>query len=131
MFQLTFLGLGIGVLKPNSMILTDLPEIVPLLEANIALNKVLLNSKTGYDNYCAVAHTWGEPLVDCLLRCDTIIASDVVYDPIGYEPLIKTLCDMLKVSVRNSINELHDDQASIEYPVCVLAHRHRNPENHR
>ena len=33
--------------------------------------------------------------IDVLLDVDLVIASDVVYDPAGYEPLVKSLCDLL------------------------------------
>jgi hypothetical protein len=102
-------------------------------------------------------------------ECDLVIASDVVYDPIGYEPLVQTLCELLKgkyrkpssdscvsvdkgadasslsddsslsVAVSGGVKHTHIDQApppqSLSHcasrPICILAHRHRHPENQR
>lgn len=103
-----------------------------------------------------------------LLDVDVVIASDVVYDPIGYEPLVKSLCELLggkyiicagieiateistkigpevgtgegtdtdtgagaepkiEFSVERGIEDEHPS-----YPICILAHRHRHPENQR
>jgi hypothetical protein len=103
-------------------------------------------------------------------ECDLVIASDVVYDPIGYEPLVQTLCELLKgkyrkpssgscvsadvgantmsvsdgssVSVTGSggVKDTHVDHSPpppppqshcAPRPICILAHRHRHPENQR
>jgi predicted nicotinamide N-methyase len=102
-------------------------------------------------------------------ECDLVIASDVVYDPIGYEPLVQTLCELLKgkyrkpssdscasvdkgadasspsddsslsVAVSGGVKHTHIDQAPppqflshcASRPICILAHRHRHPENQR
>ena len=99
-------------------------------------------------------------------ECDLVIASDVVYDPIGYEPLVQTLCELLKGKYRRPIidSSVSKDRGvdatsslsiassvsvsllggvkhtnvsdtpplqCITRPICILAHRHRHPENQR
>ena len=138
---------------------------------------------------------------DSLLEVDLVIASDVVYDPAGYEPLVKSLCDLLGGNYKsweggeskeetkeegccqegegeyldvtaecsyngNAINNIISDNEKIKqnidpismkiinadysisstasnsstisssliesiHPICILAHRHRHPENQR
>lgn len=60
---------------------------------------------------------------DLFRNCDVAVASDVVYDPIGYAPLFKAITEFLTgsntpISSRNS-------------RLFILAHRHRNPEDNR
>ena len=99
--------------------------------------------------------------------CDVVIASDVVYDPAGYEPLVQTLCGLLKgyytefkpysgssgaallqsntahskeypvTSLLRTVMDQHSSgkKGLMQYvhtgPICILAHRHRHPENER
>ncbi len=51
-------------------------------------------------------------------QCDIAVASDVVYDPIGYDPLIKSLGAFFALP-----------SPSIKDRVFIMAHRHRNPED--
>jgi len=73
---------------------------------------------------------------------DTILASDVVYYPEGYQPLLTTLCDLLgAVDTNTSEGNAFDSSTTITTitannatsstpaPVCILAHRHRHPED--
>jgi len=50
-------------------------------------------------------------------NCEVVIASDVVYDPICYSPLKDSLKELLQVRPDGS------------KPICILAHRHRHPED--
>jgi hypothetical protein len=115
------LGCGTGVLSLSLMLmsppisssvsttplitLTDMPAVVPLIEANISLNQFILNknkSKSGPNDikrggfnvntdssdawtFAAKAHLWGSNTAD-LVRSNgarrlVVLASDVVYDP--------------------------------------------------
>ena len=129
-------------MDPLSVILTDMPEVVPLISANILLNSVVMGDapcqQVLLQRYQAAAYTWGgqltlpaaspvdsaegTPLVPYF---DTILASDVVYYPEGYAPLLATLCDLL-----GAADTAVDTAQRIKGPpVCILAHRHRHPED--
>eukprot|EP01035_Chromulina_nebulosa_P017559 gene17559-23123_t len=77
-------GLGLSSLSPLLVQLTDLPEVIPLVTANIRINSLLNNKLV---NYIALPLAWGSE-VNEITSYDTIIASDVVYDPSLYEPLL-------------------------------------------
>lgn len=126
------------------MILTDLPEVIPLIDSNIDLNRKLLSeekcrkqleTESHQLQYRAMSHIWGshlsspEPLdLDSshIQLCQTIIASDVVYDPVGYEPLVTSLVSLLdrQQLIGNSCSDIPDK-------ICILAHRHRHPDDAR
>eukprot|EP01034_Spumella_vulgaris_P023602 gene23602-29838_t len=116
-------GIALCSLNPQSVILTDMTEVAPLLRANIELNSILQSlpalKATLNTQYTALPHNWGESLVVndndnttlnsnnnanilSILDCDVIIASDVVYDPCAYQPLIDSLFVLLKPRVRVS-----------------------------
>lgn len=113
-------GLGIAALCPTLLILTDFLDIVPLISANIQLNSCLQKNKELleiYSSKChALSHTWGENVDESIQSCDVIIGSDIVYDPIGYEPLVKTISTILADDLDKT---------------CILAHRKRHPEDHK
>lgn len=135
---------------PESVVLTDMSEVTPLLAANIQLNSVLLDDECLQEvlslRYEAQTHNWGSPLdaaavgddeagtksehpsARSLLDCDVVVASDVVYDPTAYQPLIDTLFRILEPRPRL---RLDDKVSSMVHPVCILAHRHRHPEDQR
>jgi Lysine methyltransferase len=146
------LGIGLCSLRPESVVITDLAEVVPLMQSNIELNSLLvcdpiLKDAITNSRVTACECTWGKDIPQELLSCDVIVASDVVYDPAGYEPLVKTLSALLNRSNSNAVSSTSsedcagacecsisvddDDQSTRTYPVCILAHRHRHPENHR
>lgn len=116
----------------------------------------------GSNTDCSYNGNLDETAVDLDFDCDLVIASDVVYDPAGYEPLVQTLCVLLKGEYRELIphdrssrrsvlesstvgtketlatSDPQDEQVKNELvphihrgPICILAHRHRHPENER
>ena len=109
--------------KPAAMMLTDIAEVVPLLQANIRLSGVMIDRAIG-SVYSACALEWGNELAGLHAMArelpEIIIASDVVYDPEGYLPLLHTLEELL---ARRTVGG--------RYPVFYMAHRHRNPEDYR
>jgi len=108
------LGSGVGAVGVGaarlaaSVTLSDVPDVVPLLVANVRLN--------GSPNVDAVALDWFEPLPPALLADppDVLLASDVVYDPALHAPLLRTLDALLN---------------GAGVPLLLLAHRHRNPHD--
>jgi len=109
-------------MNPAAVVLTDMEHVVPLLEANIQLNSALSCDREVRtilaERFTAMAYQWGV----CIPRMeaasfDVILASDVVYDPVGYEPLVRTLTDLLTAATGENNS------------VCILAHRHRHPED--
>jgi hypothetical protein len=114
------------------VLLTDVPAVVPLLTANILLNQLLSAPSSVSPAYDAVTHLWGTPIdaltsaaaagPDGLSRPAIVIASDVVYDPAGFQPLLTTIQSLL----------LAQGPAPLVWADrVILAHRHRNPEDHQ
>lgn len=140
-------------MRPKRVFLSDMPETLPLLNANIRLNAEIIRFNmsshcetienrfdpsvhTSDLNYCAIGWMWGEndylanrsdsksaekaPIAQVLQDCDLALASDVVYDPEGYEPLLKSILAFL-----------HSGETSSCARRFIMAHRHRNPEDYR
>jgi len=94
------LALALGTLSPLSVTMTDLPEVVPLLEMNLALNRAVgplqsASALRGCKFHCAPLR-WGDGEdIQRFLAAgtvpDTLLLSDTVYDPRFYEPLVDTL----------------------------------------
>ncbi len=101
-------------------------------------------------NYRAIVWQWGEenfgyvpstihdsklktdvlvhsPILPILSSCDLALASDVVYDPAGYEPLLKSITDFLNAPYSPS----RIDCGCTGDRTFIMAHRHRNPEDYR
>lgn len=104
------------------MVVTDLAPVVPLMNANIFLNKCIepnLDFAAIFDShYAAEEHAWGDGFSSSLAGVDwhTIIAADVIYNPEFYEPLYLSIRHLLLAE------SAHERQ-------FVLAHRHRHPED--
>ena len=122
-------GLAASFLSPSSVLLTDIDEVTPLLVANILLNKVLYNSL--YDAHCsdvfsicgAKTYMWGSPAeLPNTSNPYVVIASDVVYDPRGYDSLATSLKELLTSPCIQRNQQPYAD-------LVVLAHRHRNPSD--
>ena len=119
-------GLSCALLGASSVVVTDMADVVPLLALNAALNAQLLQDigrPAGDDSarVTAAEMLWGSAAdVEAHDAFELVVASDVVYDPAGYEPLLQTLnmlCDRI-------------DPAAPPL-LIVLAHRHRHPEDWR
>lgn len=124
------LGSGTGVLaltlgtlsSPLSVTMTDLAEVVPLLEMNVALNRVVgclqtQDAKAGCGFHCAPLR-WGDKedvqrLWESGTVPDTLLCSDTVYDPACYAPLVESLVALCPP-------ELHGRQR------VLLVYRHRH-----
>jgi predicted nicotinamide N-methyase len=126
-------GLALGTLRPAALMLSDLAEVVPLLEDNVDLNMLMQarggNADCPVNPFVSLALPWGLPLDEVaaggvvspedLRAVQTIVASDVVYDPTCYQPLVDTLHHLLLQPTTGAGR------------ICVLAHRHRHPEDHK
>ena len=125
------LGAGTGVvglycarLGARSVTLTDLDEVTPLLELNGALNAVLAADAAAEGGVRACALPWGDSALPPGLRAappSLVVLSDVVYDPEGYAPLVASLRALVRAR----------EDAGVAPCLIVMAHRHRNPEDHR
>lgn len=120
-------SLAISRLQPAMVVCTDLEDVVPLINVNVELNAAWSPSLRNVlrNNYFVQPLSWGGELLPptgCadVRNCDVVIASDVVYYPEGYEPLLSTLESLLC---------LPSDGGSSK--CFILAHRHRHPEDHR
>lgn len=113
-------GLFLAQFHPETVLVTDLAEVVPLLSANILLNAHLAPNPDiaafFQCRYAASALPWGEEIPETILvtKWDVLVASDVVYAPECYLPLYTTLRALLT----------HNPLCK-----CIIAHRHRNPED--
>jgi hypothetical protein len=144
-------------MDPAQVTLTDMAQVVPLIRANLALNSLMVSDEhlraVLRNRYTAAAYCWGGSLqlpdeeaspqtteaADTAAEeqpprrapyFDVILASDVVYYPEGYEPLLTTLVDLLTVHApHTAIEGGLSIPACITPPVCILAHRHRHPED--
>jgi hypothetical protein len=116
------------------MVLTDINEVVPLLSMNLQLNQLLQGGSTSkiiQDKYKCVEYLWGtimtldsSDLNNCFRLfsdCLFMIASDVIYYPEGYRPLIETLEWWFNLPLPSDTCE--SDR------ILILAHRHRHPED--
>ena len=152
---------------PLHCILTDVAEVVPLLDINILLNVLLAECaednmrlkmchgdsfakrSDAFKQYTAMPHFWGES-TEGINRaigrhvCESslshpnrspyrgvlVVASDVVYDPTGYEPLVTTISSLLHYhNILFQENIELSSASHVEPPMMVLAHRQRNLEN--
>jgi len=93
-------GIACALLGASDVLITDLPQVVPLISANIAN---ILNAH-------ASPLVWGIPPYT-EREFDIVVMSDVVYDPEFYQPLVDTL-------------------RGLEYDTVVWAHRSRHPDEY-
>jgi ribosomal protein S18 acetylase RimI-like enzyme/predicted nicotinamide N-methyase len=117
-------GICLSLMGACDVTVTDLEEVVPLMDMNIRLNMDLAVTRSAGSaeqppRLVAAELAWGDdahaaalpgPATEGLL----IIMSDVVYEPCGYSPLVKTLRVLL----------------AQPGSVAVLCHRHRHPDDH-
>lgn len=83
-------NLGSGV-----MYLTDLPQVIPLLKRNVALN--------GHPTGVQIAEfTWGHDLSDHLksLTIDVVLMADCIYLESQFQPLIDTLLQVMPANAK-------------------------------
>ncbi|RHY94895.1 hypothetical protein DYB37_003280 [Aphanomyces astaci] len=90
------LGSGLGLVglacaslpAVASVVLTDIDDVVPLLEYNVRLNDL--------SDKASVKPLWWGTSIQHLFNApyDVVLLSDVVYDPFGYEPLVASLRDL-------------------------------------
>lgn len=64
----------------------------------------------------------------CTENFDIIIASDVVYYPAGYQPLVDSVALLLRHY--SYINEQEGGAVKIVKPMLILAHRNRHPDDY-
>ncbi len=74
-------------------------------------------------SFAACDLSWGAelPAEATSTEWHTVIASDVVYSPEGYQPLYQTLRMLLLHEKTSRYRDVHT--------ICILAHRHRHPED--
>lgn len=95
------LGSGTGVLELTAAALgahvlaTDLPAVLPLLQANVDANVLAAGARGGSIAVAPLA--WGAPLTADVARAapwDMVVASDCVFWPELVSPLVATLVDV-------------------------------------
>jgi 2-polyprenyl-3-methyl-5-hydroxy-6-metoxy-1,4-benzoquinol methylase len=137
------LGMSIASLprKPASITLTDTAELMPLVSANLKLNRLFQEHTNLNCKECQ--YNWGDdgPVVhDELLPCDVIIAADVVYDSDFFNDLLQAIHDLLETPqstcISSRVEEISDlsdtpTTASSHERIMILAYRKRNDDEHR
>ncbi|OQS02552.1 hypothetical protein THRCLA_21394 [Thraustotheca clavata] len=101
---LGLVGMVCAFLGAKSVTLTDMDEVVPMLNYNIRLNNLQKNA-------VAKALCWGSPADHLEPPFDVVVMSDVVYDPTGYSPLVQSILDV-----------------SVNTTKILMAHRSRHPQ---
>ncbi|CAG8539499.1 2764_t:CDS:2 [Paraglomus occultum] len=90
-----YLGITLAsrLVPPFTLILTDLPDVLPLLNRNVSNN-----SRANTDHIIVAPLEWGNSAhsecINSKHRIDLVIASDLVYFPELFDPLIKTLLEI-------------------------------------
>lgn len=141
-------GIALSSLQPFSVCLSDFASVTNLLSANVELNRPLLqyirqetsptrDAGSSHCYYSVIGYSWGDEHYTCetesvesksnkindvFKKCDVAVASDVVYDPAGYQPLFKAITEFLTAF------DTYDEKSA---KIFIMAHRHRNPEDKR
>ena len=136
------LGAGTGVvslccglcLGAARVTITDVDDVCKLIDVNIRLNGLAEKTATGNGNHgdgtgvelhtVATPLVWSDPpprsMPSRVMSVDTVLLSDVVYDPELYVPLVATLSELV-----------HPPSPGVIPIDVILAWRHRNPEDFR
>lgn len=119
-------GLAATRLGASQVVITDMNEVVPLITRNAKCNTpkaldvgrvVIAPLLWGESRDAEGKDSKGEEQENpCSGPFDVVLMSDVVYDPAGYDPLLRTLRSVVE-----------------ENPACVIIHayRKRHPEERR
>jgi len=90
-----YLGITLAsrLVPPFTLILTDLPDVLPLLNRNVSNN-----THANTDHIVVEPLGWGNSVhsecINSKYKIDLVIASDLVYFPELFDPLIKTLLEI-------------------------------------
>jgi predicted nicotinamide N-methyase len=118
------LGAGTGAVglslaltgSPRSVILTDLPSVLPLTARNLAsaaLEHPLLADMAGKALLEVQMHQWGTEIQ--LDPVDVVLCSDCLYEPAVYDDLLQSLCALTQSATSNAA-------------VVYIAYKPRHPE---
>ena len=109
------LGIGAAQLGCRKVVVSDLPEVLPQMEANVQLN-----ARSGRLAGCEVAAKvccWGDA-AQAPAGADLLLFADCIYDPDFYDALLATLLCATAGAAAATTRVL-------------WGHRHRNPEDHK
>ncbi|KDO30248.1 hypothetical protein SPRG_19800 [Saprolegnia parasitica CBS 223.65] len=101
---LGLVGMVCARLGAAAVTLTDMDEVVPMLQYNLQLNALEAIAS-------AAPLCWGTSSSHLSPPFEVVVMSDVVYDPAGYAPLVQTLLDVTTPST-----------------TILMAHRSRHPQ---
>ena len=107
-------GLAAAALGASSVVLIDLPHLLPLLRRNIALNGLA-------QTVSACELRWGDDAASAALHppFDLVLASDVVYEAECIDPLIATLVALAGPSAEVLVANEH--RPKLPFPTERLA----------
>ncbi|KAJ9585072.1 hypothetical protein L9F63_020580 [Diploptera punctata] len=107
------LGAGLGCVGLTAaclgaqVMMTDLPEVMPLLEMNIEMNRQVWSSCGGKAHSQVLQ--WGADVNDSFKTPDIILLADCVYYEESVEPLVKTFRAMASTSTEIIISQEERD----------------------
>lgn len=94
------LGSGTGVVGlaaaalGATVALTDMPDVLPLIEVNVKLNEVAIEGASGAARVEALRWEHPDDLSDSTADCDIVLAADLIYQRDGKQ--LGPLCDVLR-----------------------------------
>ena len=128
------LGAGTGLvglccalcLEAKDVLITDIEEVCQLIDVNIQLNGLSEERGMGLgSSTLSLPLVWDDPPAfktsPRISAVDTVVLSDVVYDPELYVPLVATLSELVQPASSPGIKNVD----------VLLAWRHRNPDDFR
>ena len=131
------LGLHLGVMGAQQVVMTDKNSMIQLIQCNIAENKALFAASNTRATMHAASLDWfdstADPIVLAAVPFDTIVMSDVIYEEEIVEPLVHTLRRLCHLHLqhqqhtisRSAHTDSHSQMNTLCPPPVYLCASHR------